>query len=196
MTLRRQLVQPGWAAVLIACLGVSVGLCGCVTDLEPGQEPLRARPKPVAGPPEYVPAESIALFAKSFSVDSDNSGRGDTIEATVYLWSSEYQVPIHDRGIMAFALFEEGAFATGDAAPIAHWSLEPDEVDEHRARQLPGLCYLVKLPHRVTTVGGEEVLMDFTRNEGDLVAWFTSDATGQTVMSGRATIQLGQPFAR
>lgn len=173
-----------------------VGASGCVTDYEPGQEPLRPKPKPVTGPAEQVPAESIALFAKSFSVDTDNSGRGDTLEATVYLWSSRYNVPIHDRGIMAFALFEEGAFAAGDP-PFAHWSFEPDELDEHRARQLPGNCYIIALPHRVQTGtgAGSGALVDFAHEQGDLVAWFTSEATGETMMSGRATIQLDQPFA-
>jgi len=189
--------SPWYLVPAIGVLLLLAPLGACVTQLEPGQEPLRPKPRDVATPDaDSVTADRVTLFANPYPADRDASGGGDTIEAVVYLWDDASPVPIHDRGTLAIALFRVGGYNRIGEEPLLSWAYGPEEFAEREGRTLTGACYFFELANTYVGPDGVDRVRDFGVPRADLVAWFTDAETGRTISSGVSTIQLDLPLTR
>ncbi len=187
---------------LLACGLLSALLTGCVTELEPGQEPMSAPPRDVPAQPSGLVVNHLTLSPQVYPLDRNANGMGDTIVTVVYLWSQPYPHPLHRPGTLTFSLYPAGAFGRPDAQPSRTWSFAGAELDAHRDRTIVGPCYYFELsafnPVESGETGSAQYLQgDFNLKAGDLVVAFTdAQESGKTIVSGVSTVQLDKPIAR
>jgi len=184
---------------------LSVAVCfsvltGCVTELEPGQEPLPPRPRPVPDQPTGLDATRVQAFPSAYLRDTNGNTQGDTIEALVYLWSEPYPFPIHDRGTLTFELFRSGQ-AGNENARLARWTFPPEALKTREDRTHVGPCYYFRL----SLFDAER----FDEGRGDnlgvasadlLVAYSdaieSEDDQPRRLTTGVSTLQLDLPLTR
>jgi hypothetical protein len=164
---------------------LTVMLAGCVTEYEPGQDPLPAEPREVPRQPGHVHADRVQIFPSLYPKDTDANRWGDLIQVMVYLWSREYALPLHDNRTIEFTLYKPGEATNPDAKPIRQWIFDASAMKEREAKTVAGHGYYFELslfdpPGQTDRIGIDA---------GDLVARFGSRGEAP-IRSGVSTIQL------
>lgn len=191
--------RRGARMLLAPLLAASALISGCVTELEPGQEPLRPRPRAVPEQPTGLDTTRVQAFPSAYLRDTNGNTQGDTIEVLVYLWSEPYPFPIHDRGTLTFDLFRSG-LAGNDEALLARWSFPPESMITRQDRTHVGPCYYFRLSlfeaERFDSGRGDNLGVS---SADLLVAYFDAlespDDVPRRLTTGVSTLQLDLPLS-
>lgn len=179
-----------WVAVVAPLAAAALAAPGCVTEFDEGQEPLPPEPRAVPDQPSDLVVNEIGFHPTLYARDTNANGKGDVIDATVYLWSQPYPYPLHvKQGVLTLTLYRPGDYGAADAAPLKRWEFTGPTLDAARARTLPGPCYLLEISLLNEDRRAGDVLGLPT---ADLVAEFTG-GNGRTVASGVSTVHLDHP---
>lgn len=181
-------------SVILSFIVVLLFISGCVTELEPGQEPLRPQPRDIPTQPGDVSVDRIQVWPTLYPKDTNGNGIGDNIQTMVYLWANRYNLPLYDNGKLEFKLYKAGESSLADAVPVRQWVYTGEDLSARQTTSQAGPGYYFELSLLTEGGGGrgDGELMGI--KSADIVGIYTS-SDGKTIISGVSTIQLDR-FSR
>lgn len=179
-------IKCGIASIFLLAMTFVLG--GCMTEYEPGQEPLPPKPRSVPNQPSGVSVDTVQIFPQLYPRDTDADGWGDEIQVMLYLWASQssFAYPIHDDRDITFSLYVSGQVSNPDSSPITLWSFDASSMKERRVKTVVGNAYYFTLtldPHLLPQDEDGRVRV------ADLLARIRT-RSGDMIRSGVSTIRL------
>lgn len=163
-------------------------VAGCMTEYEPGQEPLPPKPRRAPAQPSGITVDTLQIFPQLYPRDTDADGWGDQIQIMMYLWNSQssFAYPIYDDRDITFSLYVSGQVSNPDANPITTWSFDAAGMNERRVKTVVGNAYYFTLSLDPALLPSDD--QDRIR-VADLVARIRLEPSGM-LRSGVSTIRL------
>ncbi len=173
-----------------ACLALTIGLAGCVSNEKAAtyHRPLPPKPRPLKPAPPDARVNAVVLNVSPVPVDTNGNGFPDLILATAHLFDRRYPPAIYEKGGFTLALFAPGDVARAGAEPIHEWRIEDKRLEDGRDRSMFGQCYRFRLS--LLENDGTDRL---DRALADLICVFEPADGSEPTWSGEVnTIQVGQ----